>query len=183
MDVIDAIMERRSVRRFKPDPIPEEDMDKIIEAVRMAPSWANTQCWELILVYDEAVRKKLSEEIFPGGNPAQKGLVEAPVVLVALGKENIAGAYKGEFTTDKGDWFLYDIGVAMQNVCLAAKGLGLGTVHVGAFDAKKTEEILGVPEGVRVVSLTPLGYPAKEGGAPARKEVGEFVFRDAYGKK
>jgi len=181
MNVIDAIMERRSVRRFKEDKIPEADVAKIVEAVRMAPSWANSQCWEFIIIYDEAIRTKLSEEIFPGGNPAKKGIVEAPVVVVGLGKENVAGVYDGKLITDKGDWFMYDVGIAMQNLCLAAKGLGLGTVHVGAFDARKAEEILGVPDGVRVVALTPLGYPAKEGGAPPRKEVKEFVFKDKYG--
>jgi nitroreductase len=181
MDVMEAIKTRRSVRRFKPDPIPDDVMREILEAARWAPSWANTQCWEFIVVKDQAVKERLSEEVLPQGNPARRGIAEAPAVVVALGKEGISGFYKDRPATDKGDWFMYDVGVAMQNLCLAAWGFGLGTVHVGLMDAATCGEILGVPTGTRVVALTPLGYPSVVGGSPPRKEVGEFVYADRYG--
>jgi len=69
----------------------------------------------------------------------------------------------------------------MENLALAAHSLGLGTVHVGAFDAKKAAEILGVPDGYCVVELTPLGYPDHEAKAPPRKELSEIVFYDRFG--
>jgi nitroreductase len=75
---------------------------------------------------------------------------------------------------------MFDTGIAMQSLCLAAYGLGLGTVVVGLFDHKKAEEILGVPQNAEVVAMTPLGYPASGGGAPKRKEFSEFVFYDKY---
>jgi nitroreductase len=181
MDVVETIKTRRSVRRFKEDDIPSDILNDLLEAVQMAPSWANTQCWELILVRDKDLKERISEEALTPKNPAKRGVVEAPVVVVALAREGIAGMYKEKPTTDKGDWFMYDIGVAVQNLCLAAWGHGLGTVHVGAMDAKKVEEILGVPKGIRVVSLTPVGYPTKVGGAPPRKEIAEFVYTDRYG--
>ena len=79
---------------------------------------------------------------------------------------------------------MFDTGLATQNLCLAAHDLGLGTVIVGLFDHKKAEEILGVPESVEVVAMTPLGYPAAEGSVRKRKEFSEFVFYDRYqGKK
>ena len=75
---------------------------------------------------------------------------------------------------------MFDTGIAMQSLCLAAYGLGLGTVVVGLFDHRKAEEILGVPQNVEVVAMIPLGYPAAEGGAPKRKEPSEFIFYDKY---
>jgi nitroreductase len=181
MDVMEAIKTRRSVRRFKPDAIPEDVMNEILEAARWAPSWANTQCWEFVVVKDQAIRTRLSEEALLKGNPAKRGVAEAPAVVVALAKEKVAGFYNDVPSTDKGDWFMYDVGVAMQNLCLAAWGFGLGTVHVGLMDAVKVEEILGVPKGVRVTALTPLGYPAVVGGSPPRKEIGDFVWKEKYG--
>ncbi len=183
MDVVDAIKTRKSIRRFRPDGIPDDVLIDVLDAFRMAPSWANTQCWELIVVRDGETKEKLSEEVLAPKNPAKRGVAEAPVVVVALAREGVAGFYKGEPRTDKGDWFMYDVGVAMQNLCLAAWAKGLGTVHVGLMDAKKAEEILGVPEGVRVVALTPLGYPAREGEATKRKEISDFVYKEKYGKK
>jgi nitroreductase len=75
---------------------------------------------------------------------------------------------------------MFDTGLAMQNLCLAAHALGLGTVVVGRFDHNKVSEILGIPQNVEVVAMTPLGYPATEGSAPKRKEVSEFVFYEKY---
>ncbi len=183
MDVMEAIKTRRSVRRFKPDAIPEDVMNEVLEAARWAPSWANTQCWEFVVVADQAVRTRLADEVLSPGNPARRAVAEAPVVVVALGKEGISGFYKDRPVTDKGDWFMYDIGVAMQNLCLAAWEFGLGTVHVGLMDAVKAGEILGVTAGTRVAALTPLGYPAVVGGSPPRKEIKEFVWRDRYGER
>ena len=90
----------------------------------------------------------------------------------------------GTFTTDKGDnWYMYDSGLATQNLCLAAHALGLGTVILGAFDAKKAGEILGVPEGFAVVVMVPLGVPAAPGRPTIRKELSDIVFLDKFGAK
>ena len=78
---------------------------------------------------------------------------------------------------------MFDTGLAMQNLCLAAHALGLGTVIIGMFDHKKAEEILGLPQNVEVVAMTPLGYPTTGGNIPKRKELSEFVFYERYGKK
>ena len=83
--------------------------------------------------------------------------------------------------TDKGDWFMFDTALAMHNLVLAAHALGLGTVYVGAFDSFAAAEILGVPEGYSVVSMTPLGYPDEEPGPRPRKELDEIVFYDKFG--
>ena len=92
-----------------------------------------------------------------------------------------AGYKGGQATTDKGDWFMFDVALAMHNLVLAAHALGLGTVYVGLFDAKKVASILSVPEGYCAVAITPLGYPDEIKEPRPRKELGEIVHYDRWG--
>ncbi len=179
MELKEAIKTRRSIRHYKTDDVPDDLIKEIFEYVKMSPSWANTQCWEFIVVKNRETIKKLAETM-PERNPATKAVLQAPVLIVQLGKRGAAGFKKGEPVTDKGDWYMYDCGISMQTLCLAAHDMGLGTVIIGYFDAKKAKEILGVPEGVEVVAMTPLGYPESVPNAPKRKEVDDFVFYEKY---
>jgi nitroreductase len=179
MDLMEAIRGRRSIRKYRPDPVPEEALQTVMEAVRWAPSWNNTQCWEAIVVKEPKIKSELATTL-PRGNPALSSMTDAPLVLILCGKKRISGHYKGQPSTDKGDWLMFDTGLAMQNLCLTAHALGLGTVIVGNFEHQKVGEILGVPQSVEVVAMTPLGYPASEGSAPRRKEVSEFVHYEKY---
>jgi len=182
MDLMEAIKGRRSVRKYKPDPVSEEAIRKVIEAVRWSPSWANTQCWELILVRNPNVKSELANTL-SATNPARSAIAEAPLAIVLCGKKGASGFKKGEPATVKGDWLMFDTGIAMQNLCLVAHDQGLGTVIVGMFDHRKVEEILGLPQNVEVVAMTPLGYPAAQGSTPKRKEISEFVYYEKYPKK
>ena len=76
---------------------------------------------------------------------------------------------------------MFDVALAMQNLVLAAHSIGLGTVHVGAFDAQEAAKLLGVPSGIVVVEMTPVGIPQKEGSPPPRKELSQLVYYDRYG--
>lgn len=181
MELMEVIKGRRSIRKYKSDSVSEEALRTVLEAVRWSPSWANTQCWEIIVVRAPQMKLKLAETL-PKSNPALSAMTEAPLVLVICGRKGVAGFKKGEAATIKGDWLMFDTGIAMQTLCLMAHALGLGTVVVGLFDHRKAEEILGVPPDREVVAMTPLGYPAAEGMAPKRKEIPEFVFYDGYGK-
>ena len=181
MDVLEAIQRRRSIRTYKPDPVSDELLDKVLEAVRWSPSWANTQCWEVIAIREPEIKAKVAETL-PPGNPSLSSVRDAPILLVLCAIRNLSGFKRGEVMTDKGDWFMFDIGLAMENLCLAAHSLGLGTVIIGLFDATKIESLLGVPENVSVVAMTPLGYPQKEGSAPRRKELADFVHLETYRK-
>ncbi len=182
MDLLEAIRGRRSVRSYKVDPIPEKKLKVVLEAVRWAPSWANTQCWEVIVVKDQQTKRKLVDTLSKG-NPSREAILQAPLTLVLLGIEGRAGFYKGEVCTEKGDWYMFDVGLAMQNLCLAAHAMGLGTVIVGYFDAAKVAEILQVPPGRAVVAMTPLGYPKEVPPPPKRKEIEEFVHYEEYGSR
>lgn len=182
MDVMQAIKERRSVRHYKPEPVKPEDLQAVLEAARLAPSWANTQCWRFVVVRDPETKSMLAAALNPG-NPATAAITEAPIVIAACAETGKSGYKRGEVMTDKGDFFMFDIGIAMENLVLAAHSLGLGTVHVALVDAKKAAEILGLPPGVVFVEMTPLGYPNEEPRVIPRKEMSEVVFYEKYGQR
>ncbi len=178
-DILKIIKERRSVRKYTDQEITEESLNTILEAVRWSPSWANTQCWEIVVVKDAMIRKLLQETIGPK-NPATKAIVAAPLLLALCAKLGTSGYYKDKVATKFGDWFMYDLGLANQTLCLTAQSLGIGTVIVGLFDHNKANEILKVPHGYEVVTLIPMGYPQKTGRAPKRREVSEFLHTDTF---
>ncbi len=177
--IMDVIKGRRSVRNYQEKKIPEEALNQILEAVQWSPSWANTQCWEIVVLKDAAVKDKI-KEILPKTNPGTKHFAEASVVLAVCGKLEKSGYYSGKVTTKFGDWFMFDLGIATQSLCLMAHELGIGTVIMGLFDHGKVAEALGVPDGYELVSLIPMGYPTKESSGPKRREVGEFTHYDRF---
>lgn len=180
-EVLNFLKTRRSVRKYQDRAISEEILEKVLEAVQWSQSWANTQCWEVLVVKDRDIRLRLQETLAPR-NPATKALVAAPVLLVLCGRKAASGYYDGKAPTILGDWMLYDLGIATQSLCLVAHDLGLGTVVVGLFDHEKAAEILNVPDTVQVVSMIPLGYPEKLPQAPDRRAVSDFRHNDTYGK-
>jgi nitroreductase len=178
-DIMDIIKGRRSVRKFEDRPVPDEALQKLFEAVQYAPSWANTQVWEIVVVRDSAVKSRLQEAMAPK-NPATRAIVEAPVVLAICGRSAASGYYDGKVTTKFGDWMLFDLGIATQNICLTAHEMGLGTVIVGLFFHDQAKEILAVPPGMELVALIPLGWPAKTPAAPKRRAISDFTHYDKF---
>ena len=178
-DIMAGIRERRSIRNFEDKAVPDASLQTILDAVKWSPSWANTQCWEVIVVSDPQVKEKVQEAV-PKSNPAFKSIVAAPVVLVLCAKLKAAGYYKEIVTTKFGDWFMFDLGLASQNIMLAAHALGLGTVVVGLFDQDRAKTALHVPDGFELVSLMPLGYPSKVPSPPKRKDVSEFTHQNTF---
>lgn len=181
MEVLGVIRSRRSVRRYKSTPLDAKTLELVLEAARWAPSWANTQCWRFIVVEDGELKKELANTLNPT-NPAIDALKGAPLVIVACAELGKSGYYHGEPMTDKGDWCMFDVALSMQNLVLAAHSLGLGTVYVGRFDAKKVASLIGLPAGFGVIAMTPLGYPDEESKTVTRKEPSEIIFYDKYGR-
>ena len=185
MDIFETIRTRRSVRRFSDKPVEEDKLQSMLEAARQAPSWANLQCWRFIIVKDPSVKEKISETSYvesffaPKGykaNPAKKGLAEAPVIIVACADPSQSGAIWGQ------SYYMTDIGIAAQNLMLAARALGLGTVFVGVFDEEKIRSMLAIPPNIRVIGLFPVGYPLEEkASGPARKALNEIAFFEKWG--
>ena len=182
MDTMECILGRRSVRKYKPDAIKDEDLAKLLDAIRWSPSWANAQPWEVIVVRDAELKKKLQTTLSKN-NPSKDAVLAAPVLFAMCGRYNKSGVYKGSTVTALGDWMMFDVGIACQNLCLAACSLGLGTVHVGFLDHKAASEALGLPEDVTVVELIPVGYPETIPNPPGRRQISEFVSHDRYGHR
>ncbi len=182
MDTLEAIKTRRSIRRYKTTPVDDNILTQVLEAARWSPSWANTQCWRFIIVRSDSIKAELAGALSTN-NPSTNAIKTAPIVIAICAELKKSGFYRGEPTTVRGDWFMFDAGLAMENLVLAAHALGLGTVHVGFFDQRKVEAILGVPEGFAVVEMTPLGYPDGEARVTPRKELTEIVFNEKFGAK
>lgn len=164
MTVIEAIRTRRSVRAYKPDPIPEEVLMQVLDAARLAPSAGNRQPWVFYVVRSPEVKEKLRAAY------GAEWLHAAPVVIVACGLRESSWT-----RADGKNYCDVDVTIAMDHLILAAWELGLGTCWIGAFDAAKLKEALALPEGVDPVAMTPLGYPAEEPAAKPRKPMEEFA--------
>ncbi len=178
-EFMEILKNRRSIRTYLDKPVTDDQVQQILEAVQWSPSWANTQVWEVVVVTDTGVKTALQETI-SAKNPATKAIVAAPVLLALCAKLNSSGYYNGVVTTKFGDWFLFDLGIATQSICLAAQSMGLGTVIVGLFDHDRAARILQAPAGHEVVALIPLGYSAKTGSAPKRRELAEFRHDNTF---
>lgn len=175
MDFHKVVRTRRSVRSYKIDHIPDEVVDRVLEAVRVAPSGSNRQPWYWVLVKEEEKKKRLAKIC-----NSQMWIAEAPVVIVACGRNlnfNRAG-YMGDMSV------LVDTSIAFTHLILAARNEGLGTCWIGAFDNEKVKRLLNVPENWYVVAITPMGYP-KEGekafrGPSGRKAKEEIISTDKF---
>jgi nitroreductase len=178
-NLMEIILGRRSIRRYQEKNIPGEILDRILEAARWAPSWANTQPWEIVVVKDRSIKEKIQKTV-SSRNPSTLAIVNAPVLLVICGQLKKSGYYNDQYPTKFGDWFMYDLGLATENLCLAAHDSGLGTVIVGLFDHDRVGEIINLPAGHEVLVLIPLGYPEQEPKPPKRRERDEFVHYDTF---
>jgi nitroreductase len=164
--------ERRSIRRYGDRPVEDEKLEAVLEAARLAPSWANLQCWTYIVVRDPAIKDALAATL--ENNPARKAVLSAPVVIVACAEPEKSGNVSGQ------PYYMLDIGISMQQLVLEAWNQGLGTCWVGWIQEDEIRDILGVPENVRAVALTPLGYPAVLPESPGRKPLEEIVRYDRW---
>jgi nitroreductase len=151
MEFMDVVAARKSVRSYLDKPVEEEKLKEILEAARLAPSWANKQCCKYIVVKDKAKIEALA-------GTYRTWLKQAPVVVVACADPKDSGSHDGM------DYYLIDVGISLQQLILAATNLGLGTCWIGSFGEAKIKKALEVPDGVKVVAMTPIGYPADKEG-------------------
>jgi len=174
VDLYKAINERRSIRKYREDKIEKEKLQRVLEAARRAPSAKNLQPWKIILVEDKDLRLGLV-----AASKGQKFLGIAPLVAVICTDEE-------ECYQDHGDYmssFAVDGSILMDHFTLAAFAEGLGTCWIGKFSEAKVKSLLDIPEGWRVVTMTPVGYPAEEGDFRGRKPLSDIIFLDKWGNK
>jgi len=170
MEVLEAIKQAKSVSKFRPDPIPEQKIQTVLNAARLAPSVENLQPWKFIAVTDEDAKRKLAGMVTNGR------LLEAPVVIVACARLDEAIGLIGGYMNS----YPVDLGMALANLTLAATSEGLGTSWVFAFNEEKVRSLLRVPEDARVVGLTPVGIPEAHEPPSGRKHLSEILAYNAY---
>ncbi|MFY9114350.1 MAG: nitroreductase family protein [Dethiobacteria bacterium] len=174
MDILTALQNRRSIRRFREGGIAEETLNLILDAARVAPSWKNMQCWRFIVVRDDKKKRALAETLHEG-NPAVEAIIQAPVVIVQCADPMDSGIIDGK------EYYLLDAGIAMQQLILAAHAQGLGTCWVAWFDEDKVRAVCRIPSAYKVVAMTPLGVGAQEPAARPRKKLEEIAFKEEWG--
>lgn len=181
MELKEAISKRRSVRKFTDYHVTDREIKELMEAARLAPSWANTQVWEFIIVRD----KKLIEKVvstYSEMNPARNCSMAASVLIVACAKSDKSGCKGGLPATKFSEWFMFDLGIAVQNICLRAHEMGLGSVIVGLMDHDSCAKHLSLPAGYEVVAVIPIGKPSDPGKeGPPRKDLQSFVHFEKFG--
>lgn len=181
MELKEAILKRRSQRKFTDYRVTDEEVHELLEAARWAPSWANTQVWEFIVVRDQEIIQKIAGT-FSQNNPGTKCTQAASVVIVGCAKTGVSGAYNGKNMTIFSDWYMFDMGLAVQNLCLRAYDIGLGTVIVCLLDHTALKKLLSVPEGYEAVAVIPVGKPAvPEKQPPPRKNIQDFTHLNSFG--
>jgi len=173
MELSEAIKGRRSIRKYKTQPIPSETVQLLIEAATYAPSAGNIQPWHFIVAEDPAVKKKLAEAAY---NQAQ--VEQAPAVIVVCADEQQISPRYG--SRGKNLYCLQDTAAATQNILLIAYSLGLGTCWIGAFNEEQAKQAVNAPEGVRPVAMIPVGYPDVVPRQRMRKPLNDIMRYDTF---
>lgn len=168
MDVLTAIKGRRSIRKYSDRPVEEDVLGKVLEAGRLSPSANNKQSWKFIVVREKNKIARLAEAT------EQPFVGKAPVILVSCGTEPVSVMMCGQ------NRYTVDLSIATAYMILEAYEQGLGTCWLGRFDEKKVKEILEIPNEVRVVAVTPLGYPAETPQPRPRKDFESVVCYEKY---
>jgi nitroreductase len=165
----EVIRARRSIRGYKPDPVPCEALDRILEAARLAPTASNRQPFQLIVVTDPSTRQRFKEVY------ERDWFWTAPVIIVGCVDPAQAWQRFDGFNAAE-----VDLSIVMDHVILAATDEGLGTCWICHFHEDRLKEILGIPREVRVIAMTPLGFPAAEPRPFQRKALQELVRRERW---
>ncbi len=188
MELWDAIRNRRSCRKFSPQPVKEEDLQKIIEAATWAPSPANNQPWEFVILTDQEMKGRLhaaclksKEEAFQKSGWRWLGkyeidfLLEAPMIVAVVGDPAKTGV--DQFFADGRDGYKYACAAAIQNMLLMAHSLGLAGLWYTLLDQKTVKGLLNVPDDRAICALVCLGKPGAEPLQAPRKPIDEIVRR------
>jgi nitroreductase len=176
VDIFQTIRDRRSIRKYKETPVACEKIEQVLEAARLAPSWKNLQCWRFLVLTDPAKRAVLLSA-FADDNPGKRAISQAPVAIVVCADPADSDLSHGI------EYYVADAAIAFEHICLAAHALGLGTCWMGLFDEADLKAKLNIPQRMRVVGVTPLGYPDQEPKPRPRKALAEIAFFDEWPKK
>jgi len=173
LELMEAIRRRRTITRYKAEPVPEDKINYVLEAARLAPSWSNQQSWRFIVITEDHVKEKIMKCV----SPLTGMMLHPPPPVLIVGcadpkKSGIRGDQK---------YYLVEMGIAMEHLMLAATDMGLGTAWICVFDEDDVKQMLGVPDDIRVVAMTPLGYPdEKKEEVEDRKTLKEIACEECW---
>lgn len=201
MDVMEAMMARRSIRKYKPNPVSEEKINELLEAARLAPSGTNHQPWRFVIVKDPEVKEKISKAAFN-----QRSLTEAPVILVgcadlmpygrdtrkrlqelvdagAIGPESFENYRDLDEPKDLNTLkklaphAMLNVAIAMEHIALRAVSSGLGTCWIQLMKAQEIAQILDLPEHMIITGLMPVGVPDQNPPPRPRISLEDIVLK------
>jgi nitroreductase len=164
MEYFDLIRSRYSVRAYKPDPVEDEKLAQVLEAARLAPTAANRQPFELVVVHTAGKQAELQRIYY------REWFTQAPLLICGVGVPRL-----GWVRNDSRRYLDVDVAIVMDHLILAAANIGLGTCWVAAFNASAAREVLRLPDEVEPLIFTPLGYPADQMGVKERKPITDLV--------
>ena len=180
MQFKEVIAARRSVRNFIDTNIEDDKIEYVLECARQAPSWANTQCWRFIVIQKQEMIQEIAK-----ASVINRWLKQAPCIIVACADTTSSG------NKNTLEYYAVDVAIAFEHLILAATDVGLGTCWIGEFNEKKIKEILGIPPRIKVLAMTPIGYPTKNSSpsdklkkaiirSSTRKSLAEFVHKEKW---
>ncbi|MDY7075320.1 MAG: nitroreductase family protein [Chloroflexota bacterium] len=172
MEFSELIGKRYSVRAYRPDPVEDEKLQQVLEAARLAPTAANRQPFQLIVIRTEGREGEL-KRIY-----GRDWFVQAPVIICACGIPAQGWVRRG----DGKNYTDVDVSIAMDHLILAATDVGLGTCWIAAFNPDAAREVLGLPDDVEPIAFTPLGYAADQPTSKKRKPLVELVRYESWSK-
>ncbi len=155
MEFIEVIKSRQSIRNFLDKPIPENILGEIFEAGRLAPSAQNRQCWQYIAVNDKQIIKALALKSGMIGK-VNFFIKDAPLILIATANP------KDSIVMNNQHYYLVDVAISFQQMMLTAWNYGIGSCWLAAFNESKVREILNIPKDIKIIALSPFGYPKKK---------------------
>jgi nitroreductase len=173
MELSEAIKGRRSIRAFRQRDVPEETVEKLIDAARHAPSAGNIQPWEFVVVRKLEVKRKLARAALN-----QAFVEETPVVIVVCANENRSSMGYG--FRGKTLYCIQDTAAATQNILLTAYSLGLGACWIGAFNEEEAKRALNAPECMRPVAIIPVGYPDETPSHRGMRPLSQIIHYDGF---
>ena len=175
------ITSRRSVRKYSAKAVEPRDVEKCIEAARLAPSASNGQPWRFVIVDDPELKDSVARASFGPGGQFNRFATQAPII-VAVVVENSTVLNRIGAAIKRRNFPLIDIGIAAEHFCLQAAELGLGTCMIGWFDEGRIRRLLGVPAAKRIGLLISLGYPAApdDHRPKVRKPLEAILRRNRY---
>jgi len=161
MPLLDAIFRRRSIRRYKSEPVPEQVMKNILEAGRLAPSANNAQPWHFIVVTDPKLKHALSQGKY------NWFVKDSAFAVVGCREKN-------------NKWSTIDTTIALENMVIAAKAQRVGSCWVGDFKENEVKKLLGIPDNLKIICLITFGYPAEKPRPRSMKSLEEIVHYNKF---